>query len=236
MPAWMSLRGFSDRPDRPGLVESVGRAAGAGKGDPDQSSARKAMPKVGMEEIRRRQLIDATIASIHEIGFAESSLSRISAKAGVSTGIVHHYFRDKADLLEATLRHLADRLLNSVIQRLEQATSPVERLLAVVDGNIGPDQFTPQGVSAWLAFWAQVPKNDRLARVQHIIISRLHDNLVHALKLMGRRDANDIARVTAALIDGLWLRAALSANGPDSRDARRLVLDYLNAKLDLKLG
>ncbi|WP_368412681.1 transcriptional regulator BetI [Dongia sp.] len=194
------------------------------------------MPKVGMEEIRRRQLIDATIASIHEIGFAECSLSRISAKAGVSTGIVHHYFKDKADLLEATLRQLGDSLRDSVVERLKLARSPIERLLAVIDGNIGPDQFTPQGVSAWLAFWAQVPKNERLARVQHIIISRLHDNLVHALKLMGRRDATDIARVTAALIDGLWLRAALSSTGPDPRDARRLVLDYLNAKLYLKLG
>jgi TetR/AcrR family transcriptional repressor of bet genes len=194
------------------------------------------MPKVGMEEIRRRQLIEATIASIHEVGFADSSLSRISAKAGVSTGIVHHYFGNKADLLEATLRQLGDSLRDSVVRRLECAKSPVERLLAVIDGNIGPDQFTPQGVSAWLAFWAQVPKNERLARVQHIIISRLHDNLVHALKLMGRRDAQDIASVTSALIDGLWLRAALSKEGPNPRDARRLVFDYLNARLDLKLG
>jgi len=194
------------------------------------------MPKVGMEEIRRRQLIDATIASIHEIGFAECSLSRISARAGVSTGIVHHYFEDKAALLEATLRQLGDSLRDSVVRRLEGATSPVERLLAVIDGNLGTDQFTPQGVSAWLAFWSQVPKNERFARVQHIIISRLHDNLVHALKLMGRRDADHIARVTAALIDGLWLRAALSEDGPNSRQARLMVLDYLNAKLDLKLG
>jgi transcriptional repressor BetI len=194
------------------------------------------MPKVGMEEIRRRQLIDATIASIHEIGFSECSLSRISARAGVSTGIVHHYFEDKADLLEATLRQLGDSLRDSVVRRLEGATSPVERLLAVIDGNLGTDQFTPQGVSAWLAFWSQVPKNERFARVQHIIISRLHDNLVHALKLMGRRDADHIARVTAALIDGLWLRAALSEDGPNSREARLQVLDYLNAKLDLKLG
>ena len=194
------------------------------------------MPKVGMEEIRRRQLIDATIASIHEIGFAESSLSRISAKAGVSTGIVHHYFEDKADLLEATLRQLGDRLRDAVVERLKEARSPVERLLAVIDGNLGPELFTPQGVSAWLAFWAQVPTNERLARVQKIVISRLHDNLTHALKLMGRADADDMARVVAALIDGLWLRAALSSEGPDPRYARRIVFDYLNAKLDLKLG
>ncbi len=193
------------------------------------------MPKVGMEEIRRRQLIDATIASIHEIGFADSSLSRISARAGVSTGIVHHYFEDKADLLEATLRQLGNSLRFSVVQRLRQARTPVERLLAVVDGNMGPHIFTAAGVSAWLAFWAQVPTSARLARVQTIIIGRLHVNLLHALKQMGRPDAADIASVTAALIDGLWLRAAVSAGGPDPIRARRLVLDYLNAKLGCTL-
>jgi transcriptional repressor BetI len=194
------------------------------------------MPKLGMEELRRRQLIEATIASIHEVGLAESSLSRISARAGVSTGIVHHYFEDKAELLESTLRQLGTSLRQSVVRRLTAARTPAERLMAVVDGNIGPDQFTPEGVSAWLAFWAQVPTNARLARVQRIIISRLHDNLVHALKLMGRDDAEEIASVTEALIDGLWLRAALSTVGPEPMRARRLVLDYLNAKLGENLG
>jgi TetR/AcrR family transcriptional regulator, transcriptional repressor of bet genes len=193
------------------------------------------MPKLGMEEIRRRQLIEATIASIHEVGFAESSLSRISARAGVSTGIVHHYFEDKAELLESTLRQLGTNLRLTVVRKLNAARTPVERLLAVIDGNIGTEIFTPEGVSAWLAFWAQVPTSPRLARIQHVIISRLRDNLVDALKRMGRKDAEEIARVTEALIDGLWLRAALSTDGPDSARARRLVLDYLNARLDLKL-
>jgi transcriptional repressor BetI len=193
------------------------------------------MPKLGMEEIRRRQLIEATIASIHEVGFAESSLSRISAKAGVSTGIVHHYFEDKAELLESTLRQLGTNLRLSVVRRLNAARTPVERLLAVIDGNLGSDTFTPESVSAWLAFWAQVPNSPHLARIQHVIISRLRDNLVHALKSMGRSDAVEIARVTEALIDGLWLRAAVSKRQPDSARARRLVLDYLNARLNTKL-
>lgn len=194
------------------------------------------MPKLGMEEIRRRQLIEATIASIHEVGLAESSLSRISARAGVSTGIVHHYFEDKAELLESTLRQLGSSLRQAVVRRLNAADTPSERLMAVVDGNIGADQFTPAGVSAWLAFWAQVPTHPRLARVQNVIISRLHDNLVHALRLLGREDAEEIASVAEALIDGLWLRAALSADGPDSARARRLVLDYLETRLGRKLG
>lgn len=195
------------------------------------------MPKIGMEEIRRRQLIDATIASIHEVGFADSSLSRIAAKAGVSTGIVHHYFEDKADLLEATLRRLGNNLHEAVVTRLSAARSPVDRLLAVIDGNLGPELFTPEGVSAWLAFWAQVPTNERLARIQRIIIGRLHDNLVDALRpLAPAADVKSMAKLIASLIDGLWLRAALQPEAPNCTDARRLVIDYLNAKLTLNIA
>jgi transcriptional repressor BetI len=195
------------------------------------------LPKVGMEEIRRRQLIDATIASIHEVGFADSSLSRISAKAGVSTGIVHHYFEDKADLLEATLRQLGNNLHRAVVTRLTAAKTPVDRLLAVVDGNLGPELFTPEGVSAWLAFWAQVPNNERLARVQRIIIGRLNDNLVDALRPLAPADeVVAIAMLVASLIDGLWLRAALQPEVPDRSIAKRLVVDYLNSKLNLAIA
>jgi len=195
------------------------------------------LPKLGMEEIRRRQLIDATIASIHEVGFADSSLSRISAKAGVSTSIVHHYFEDKADLLEATLRQLGNNLHRAVVTRLTAANLPIDRLMAVVDGNLGPELFTPEGVSAWLAFWAQVPNNDRLARVQRIIIGRLHDNLIDALRPLAPADEIiSIAKLVASLIDGLWLRAALQPEAPDREIARRLVIDYLNAKLDLNIA
>jgi transcriptional repressor BetI len=190
-----------------------------------------------MEEIRRRQLIDATIASIHELGFGESSLSRISARAGVSTGIVHHYFEDKADLLEATLRHLGNNLHEAVVTRLAAAQSPIARLMAVIDGNLGPELFTPEGVSAWLAFWAQVPTNERFARVQRIIIGRLHDNLVATLRpLAPAHEVVQVAKLTACLIDGLWLRAALQPATPDCRAARGMVIDYLNAKLKLNIA
>lgn len=194
------------------------------------------MPKIGMEEIRRKQLIEATIASIHAVGFAESSLSRIAAEAGVSTGIVHHYFRDKAALLEATLRQLGNSLRQAVVRRLRAARTPKERLLAVIDGNLGPDQFTPEGVSAWLAFWSLVPNDERLARVQTIIIERLHSNLVHALRpFLPANEVQDVARSLDYLIDGIWLRAALTHQGPDPKAARRLILDYLKHRIALKL-
>ena len=195
------------------------------------------LPKLGMEEIRRRQLIEATIASIHDVGFSEASVQRIAAKAGVSAGIVHHYFEDKGELLEATLRQLGANLSVSVIRRLRAARSAGHRLMAVVDGNLGPELFTPEAVCAWLAFWSQVPTYPRLARIQTIIIRRLHSNLVHALRPFLREpEVQNVAQDLACLIDGMWLRAALSRRGPDGADARRAAIDFLTHRLNIKIG
>jgi transcriptional repressor BetI len=190
-----------------------------------------------MEEIRRRQLIEATIASIHDVGFSESSVSRIAAKAGVSAGIVHHYFEDKGELLEATLRQLGANLSASVVRRLKAATSSAHRLMAVVDGNLGPELFTPEAVSAWLAFWSQVPTHPRLARIQTIIIRRLHSNLVHALRPFLREpEVQHAAQDLACLIDGIWLRAALTPQRPDGADARRAAIQFIIHRLKIKIG
>jgi TetR/AcrR family transcriptional regulator, transcriptional repressor of bet genes len=190
-----------------------------------------------MEEIRRRQLIEATIASIHAVGFSESSVSRIAAKAGVSAGIVHHYFEDKGELLEATLRQLGANLSASVIWRLRAAKNAAHRLMAVVDGNLGPELFTPEAVSAWLAFWSQVPTHPRLARIQTIIIRRLHSNLVHALRAFLREpEVQHVAQDLACLIDGMWLRAAVDPAGPNGADARRAAIDFIAHRMKIKVG
>lgn len=190
-----------------------------------------------MEEIRRRQLIDATIASIHDLGFSEASVSRIAARAGVSAGIVHHYFEDKGELLEATLRQLGANLSASVIRRLHAAKSAAHRLMAVVDGNLGPELFTAEAVSAWLAFWAQVPTNPRLARIQTVIIRRLHSNLVHALRPFLRgAEVQQVAQDLACLIDGIWLRAAVDPAGPNGAEARRAAIDFIAHRVKIKVG
>jgi transcriptional repressor BetI len=190
------------------------------------------MPKLGMEPIRRRQLIDATIAAIHENGFPDATVSRISALAGVSTGIVHHYFDNKADLLEATMRQVANDIRAGAVERLRRARTPRERVAAVIDGNLSTEALLPQAVTAWLAFCAQVHCNTSFRRVQRVLIARMHSNIAHALRgLLPGSQADDVAEGLSILIDGLWLRAALSDSRFNSQRARRIAHDWLDARL-----
>ncbi len=190
------------------------------------------MPKVGMEPIRRRQLIAATIASIHEEGLANTTLSQISRRAGLSTGIVSHYFQDKAGLLEATMRSLTESLRRRVITHQAGAQTPEARVFAVIDASFAPDQCAPEVVTAWLSFWAQVGQSAALARIQRIYERRLASNLLHALKpLLPGAEARRLAAGLAALIDGLWLRCALTRGALAPDEARAIARDYFTTQL-----
>lgn len=186
------------------------------------------MPRVGVEDLRRRQLIAATITSIHEQGFANATISRISKNAGMSGGIVAHYFDDKAGLLAATMRKLAQDLLAETVRRLRAAETPEQRIDAVILANFSPEQSEPETVSAWLAFWAEARNAPALWRIQKINERRLLSNLRHAFKqLLPDDEARTAAAGLAAMIEGLWLRCALS-NGPLTVDqARFIARDYV---------
>ena len=59
------------------------------------------MPKLGMQPIRRRQLIQATLETIDDVGLADATIARIAKRAGVSAGIISHYFGGKDGLLDS---------------------------------------------------------------------------------------------------------------------------------------
>ena len=185
-------------------------------------------------EERRRQLIEVTIDSLAEVGFIGSTLAQIASRAGVSPGLVAHYFGDKDRLLEAAFRTLARRIGQRVAVRFALASRPRERIQAVIDANLAPEEFDKRTGSAWLAFWGQVLHAPGLKRVQRAYQRRMLSNLRHALRrLMPSTPAVHLASMIAAMIDGVWLRAALSGwQEADSESARALLTEFVDSQLE----
>jgi betaine-aldehyde dehydrogenase len=195
-------------------------------------------PRDELEESRRRQLIGVTIDSLAELGYVSSTLAQIAGRAGVSPGLVAHYFGDKDGLLEATFRSLARRVGDQVRARLVRARTPRGRIQAVIDANLAPAEFAQRTGTAWLAFWGQVVHSPRLKRVQRVYQRRTLSNLQHALKrLLPAAEARSLAYMIAAMIDGVWLRAALSEwTEADSESARALLTAFVDGRLQASAG
>lgn len=187
------------------------------------------MPRLSIEQIRRKELSEAAYEALQIWGLPGTTLVRVAAKAGVSKGIVLHYFRNKDELIEAAMRRANAALRDEVVRRLDQARSPRERLAAVIEGNFDEQFFVPQITHAWLSFCGEVPRNPQFARLQRAIHARMHSNLMSALRhLLPRADAEEAARAISIMIDGLWLRHGLVQGGIDRAGA----LKHMKALVD----
>lgn len=169
------------------------------------------MPKVGVQEERRRQLIEATLEVVGELGLQSATIGAISRTAGMSSGLISHYFGGKQALIEATLRQLLEELKIALMARTKAASlTPHQRLVAIVEANFSDFQRSTATTGTWLSFWARAIHEPGLARLQHINNRRLYSNLCYSFRqLLPAEAARDAAKQTAALIDGFWLRSAL---------------------------
>ena len=185
-----------------------------------------------ISDIRRRELRQAAFAVLQREGIAGATLEKVAAQAGASKGIVLHYFRSKQELFEHAMREANAVLRDAVIARLKRANTPMQRVDAVIEGNFERHLFQPAMCHAWLSLCAEVPRDEKLARIQKVIHARMRSNLLSGLReLVPLRDANDIAFCATALIDGLWLRLGLQPGSVSCEQAIRQVKKHVAARL-----
>lgn len=190
------------------------------------------MPKIGMEPLRKKALIDAAIAAIGDRGSLDVTMSDIASRAGVSSALAHHYFGAKEDLLNATMRHILAELGRDIVAALAKARSPRQRISAIISVNFSAVQFRQDTVYAWLAFYVEAQHSAPLRRLLRVYARRLHSDLMSGLTpLMPRADAARMAEAIAAMIDGLYIRRALRDGLPNPPSAASLVEDYVDSKL-----
>ncbi|MBB3965492.1 transcriptional regulator BetI [Rhizobium metallidurans] len=191
------------------------------------------MPKVGMEPMRRKALVDAALRVIGDHGSLSVTMSEIARKAGVSPALAHHYFGSKEQLLIETIRSLLKQLRDDAVTALKAAPTPRARLSAVISVSFHADQFAPQTIAAWLAFYAEAQRSEETRRFLVIYARRLRSNLLANLKPLCPVDvAEHIAEGVAAMIDGLYIRQSLGSTPIGAEASIALTEDYVTIQLD----
>ena len=81
----------------------------------------------------RKALLDAAVASLVELGFARTTTLEVQRRAGVSRGALLHHFPSKAQLLVATIAHLAEMRGRDLKQRAAELPAGPARIDAVLE-------------------------------------------------------------------------------------------------------
>ncbi|MCP4330355.1 MAG: transcriptional regulator BetI [Alphaproteobacteria bacterium] len=191
------------------------------------------MPKVGIQDIRRQQFIDAAIAAIYKHGYTDLTVGQIAREAGLSAGNIHYYFGGKNELLEATMRWLLRTLRVVGIQRMAAARTPRQRVEALIDSNFDPVLFTPQNVSAWLHFWAEAPHSEALGRLLTINAGRVRSNLLQPMKhILPSDEAERVTTLVQVMMDGIWVQSAQTPGGMSPDEAGAMARDTFSRLID----
>lgn len=195
--------------------------------------------RVQPEHIRREQIMNAAFDVIYELGLTHTTIAKIAKQAGLSTGIVSHYFGDKQGLINSCMRNMLNTLREKTDQYKSDVTaSPIDQIKAIVDSNFDISQTNPKAMRLWLEFWSASLHTPELQRLQRINDRRLYSNLkYHFLKLVPQEHAEVASIGLAALIDGLWLRGSLMSHQNDNFDtqkARFIAYNYLKMQVQEK--
>lgn len=190
-----------------------------------------------ISEVRRKDLIDAAITCIADLGYGEVTVQKIGERAGVSKGLIGHYFAGKDALLIEAVRQVAEELGTATRTAARSAgIDPLARLHAVVHASFSPPGFTLEKVAVWAALASNARWSEELSTMYHTLWRNyrlgIGDLVARAAKNMDKTvDSEIIALTFSQLIEGLWIAWLADPKAVTQTAAENACHHYLEAVL-----
>lgn len=184
-------------------------------------------------DTRRDALIAACGRCLAKYGAQGTSVRAICLEAGVSPGLLRHYFDGIGALIAETYRATGARVADALHAAVDRVAGddPRGRLLAFLTASFREPIADPELLATWLAFWS-------LARTDRTI-GEIHDEIYAD----NRRDLERLiaacpgapvdprlaAVALTALVDGLWLELSLGSAPFSADEAEALAEKWLDS-------
>jgi TetR/AcrR family transcriptional repressor of bet genes len=197
------------------------------------------------EETRRQALIAATLDAIAESGLKGSTVREIAERAGVTPGLIRHYFTSKELMFQAAYRAVMLTMFETADQAAEaEGTNALSRLRVFVLSNFKPPIVDPRNLSLWATFISQISVDAALASIHRegylAFRDRLEAHIGAALTESGRDlapgELRNLAIAINGLMDGLWLEGSMAADLFGEGELARVALSSVERLLGISLA
>jgi AcrR family transcriptional regulator len=196
------------------------------------------------EETNRRELIlEAAGVVIGERGVDAARMADIAEQAGVSLGLVQHYFRHRDRLLAEVFHHQLHRVDRSWRSFVQPESPPLEQLIDYIalcipaDADSSSREYTPRW-DFWLELWSKGHRDPSIGAQVPGVYKRFAVPFTQAIEEGIAAGAfapscavADVVDRLVALIDGLSVQTLLAGMGPERM--LTLMVDALCRELDL---
>lgn len=169
-----------------------------------------AYSRLDVEE-RRRQLLEAGALVFTERPYADVSMTDIARAAGISKGLLYHYFPSKRDLFVATLEAAATELRE--LTQPDPELPVAEQLVAAVDAYLA---WIEQHAASYAKLIESVGGSDDVRSYMTQVRDETVDRILRALVRSG-----ESAAIRTALHGWLWFMDGACLDWLGHRDLTR---------------
>ena len=186
-------------------------------------------------DVRRRSLIDATARCLVRDGIEGATVRRICEEAGVSAGLLRHYFDSKDDLVAKTYDTMAGDFARITRTALKATpVSPDLRLQAFFEASFTADFINADVLLTWISFWRLIRFDHRIQDMHRQAYAAYRDDLAGVLTEIADSHGIEInARLAAlsltGLMDGLWLEISLDPSAFSTEEAIKVCRNWVES-------
>lgn len=176
---------------------------------------------VNIIEVRRNQLTRAAYKVVSRKGYYNFTVRDIAKEAGLSTGLVHYYFKNKDDLLVSVLRVMNENLSFYLAKALEQTDDPKEKIIIFIDEAFHLVEREKEYFHVLIDFWTQINHNERMRKANIKLYQSYRAECSKILqegiekKVFKDVDVEYTATMIVAFVQGLIIQYIIDPNAFD---------------------
>jgi len=190
--------------------------------------------KSDISNLRRGQLTRAAYKVVGQKGYYEFTVRDIAKEAGLSTGLVHYYFKNKEDLLLNLLKEINRNMTVILNRNISTSEDPQERLNIFMKQAFDLVKNEKDYFYIVIDFWTQVNKNERMKRANIKLFKSYRDEISKILKegvdkgVFMKMDVDYTAAVIISIIQGLIIQYVIDNNAFNYEDYTKRVMKHIN--------
>lgn len=195
------------------------------------------------EDQRKNALVQAVLILVSEGGFQAASVRAIAERAGVTAGLIRHYFGSKEALMhcayETLMADMTARADAASFQASDRDDCALGRVTAYVAASLRPPVLDISQVSLWAGFIVEVRRDADIRAVHRKSYLGFRDRLEILIAALPRTATAAQCRRDAVacngVIDGLWLEGSILSEDFAPGEIEEIGLTAVEAILGVKL-
>jgi len=124
------------------------------------------LPSDSLRDLRRSQIVATARAIVASEGVEALTIAALESKLAFSRGVISYHFDGKADLVRAVLESAVAEIDAAVRTKVEAATTPEDRVRAILRGNVHGFIERVEAGRVLLSFWGRIT-SDKAVRAQN---------------------------------------------------------------------